>query len=85
MPSRISQLESENQMSISNLSIVFGPTLLGAPPATAMANSGQPMNGNGNGPVVNAASMGDNAHWQNRAIETILEHYIDIFVDEGDS
>lgn len=30
--SRIRQKESVNQMSVSNLSIVFGPTLLGAPP-----------------------------------------------------
>lgn len=29
---RIRRLESKNSMSISNLSIVFGPTLLGAPP-----------------------------------------------------
>jgi hypothetical protein len=31
-PPRIQKLESKNSMSISNLSIVFGPTLLGAPP-----------------------------------------------------
>lgn len=29
---RIRKMESINQMSVSNLSIVFGPTLLGAPP-----------------------------------------------------
>lgn len=29
---RIRRKESINQMSVSNLSIVFGPTLLGAPP-----------------------------------------------------
>lgn len=29
---RIRKKESINQMSVSNLSIVFGPTLLGAPP-----------------------------------------------------
>lgn len=32
MNCRVRRLEGKNQMSISNLSIVFGPTLLGAPP-----------------------------------------------------
>ena len=69
-------------MSISNLSIVFGPTLLSPPPNTALANPSQP-NGNANGSAP-PTNMSDNAHWQNRAIETILDHYIDIFVDENE-
>jgi len=80
---RISQHESENNMSISNLSIVFGPTLLNPPPNTAVPNPSQP-NGttNGGAPPTN---MGDSAHWQNRAIETILHHYVDIFIDENEN
>jgi len=83
---RISQHAEVNNMSISNLSIVFGPTLLSPPPNTALANQiNQQMNGNGaangNAPPTN---MSDHAHWQNRAVETILDHYADIFIDEND-
>lgn len=35
---RIREKESINQMSVSNLSIVFGPTLLGAPPSMGGLN-----------------------------------------------
>ncbi|GJE93311.1 RhoGAP-domain-containing protein [Phanerochaete sordida] len=65
---RIVECEAENAMSVQNLAIVFGPTLFKQ--ATPGAN------GNMNG-------MAD-ASQQNKAIETILEHYTDIFVDEGD-
>jgi len=85
---RITQHESENQMSISNISIVFGPTLLNGPPGTmSMANgAGQAGNGQVNGMgAANAAHIGDNAHWQNKAIETVLEHYVDIFVDDAET
>ncbi|GJJ11509.1 hypothetical protein Clacol_005742 [Clathrus columnatus] len=62
---KITKYEAENQMSISNLAIVFGPTLFGS------------ISGS-NG----ATGMADTT-WQNKAIETILEHYMDIFVEEG--
>jgi Rho GTPase-activating protein RGD1 len=87
---RISQHESENQMSISNLSIVFGPTLLNPPSQGGMAMTsngpgGQTVNGQTANGGANTSQIGDNAHWQNRAVETILEHYVDIFVDESES
>ncbi|EPQ56726.1 RhoGAP-domain-containing protein [Gloeophyllum trabeum ATCC 11539] len=59
---RIVEYETVNQMSVSNLAIVFGPTLFGQ----------------------NASGQMADASWQNKAIETILEHYADIFVDEAD-
>jgi len=49
-------------MSVSNLAIVFGPTLLGPPPEDSMA-------------------VLQDMQWQCKAIETILEHYAEIFVD----
>ena len=52
-----------NQMSISNLAIVFGPNLLGAPPS-AQGGSGSAL-----------ADMS----WQCKCVETILTHYHDIF------
>ncbi|KAI0793754.1 GTPase activating protein [Fomes fomentarius] len=65
---KVVQHEAQNQMSVQNLAIVFGPSLFG---------QGQPgLNGAING-------MAD-ASLQNKAVETILEHYTDIFVDEGD-
>ncbi|KAM5544270.1 hypothetical protein V8D89_001930 [Ganoderma adspersum] len=65
---RVVQHEAQNQMSTQNLAIVFGPTLFG---------QGQlGLNGAING-------MADTS-LQNKAVETILEHYTDIFVDEGE-
>ncbi|KAI8985727.1 GTPase activating protein [Trametes punicea] len=65
---KVVQHEAQNAMSVQNLAIVFGPTLFG---------QGQPgLNGQMNG-------MAD-ASLQNKAVETILEHYLDIFVDEGE-
>ena len=76
----------ENQMGISNLAIVFGPTLFGI---------------SGGGAGTGAANGMADATWQNKAcfyllnirtsqltkqlqaIETILQHYADIFVDES--
>ncbi|PFH51020.1 hypothetical protein AMATHDRAFT_85386 [Amanita thiersii Skay4041] len=58
----------ENQMSIQNLAIVFGPTLFGQTPVV-----GQP-----NGGVI------ADAPYQNLAVETILKHYTDIFIDESE-
>lgn len=59
---KVRQHESTNSMSISNLAIVFGPTLLGPPPEEA-------------------GSVLQDMQWQCKAIETILEHYAEIFVD----
>lgn len=59
---RVRQHEANNSMSISNLAIVFGPTLLGPPPEEA-------------------SSVLQDMQWQCKAIETILEHYAEIFVD----
>ncbi|KAH9852173.1 GTPase activating protein [Lenzites betulinus] len=65
---RVAQHEAQNAMSVQNIAIVFGPTLFG---------QGQPgVNGQMNG-------MAD-ASLQNKAVETILEHYTDIFVDDGE-
>ncbi|RXK35170.1 GTPase activating protein [Tremella mesenterica] len=61
---RIRQNSSVNQMSISNLSIVFGPTLLGAPPEQGGLNL-------------------EHMSYQCKAIETILERYHEIFIEEG--
>ncbi|KAJ7252767.1 RhoGAP-domain-containing protein [Mycena haematopus] len=66
---RINEHAAENSMSVQNLAIVFGPTLFGQMKLN-------PANGSEGG-------MADATH-QNMAIETILQHYTDIFVDEGE-
>jgi len=58
----VRQHSDKNSMSISNLAIVFGPTLLRAPSDDA------------------SSSIHD-MQYQYKAIETILEHYRDIFVE----
>ncbi|KAJ7281564.1 Rho GTPase activation protein [Mycena rebaudengoi] len=65
---RINQHEPENSMSMQNLAIVFGPTLFGQMKIN-------PANG--------TEGMAD-ATYQNTAIETILIHYTDIFVDDSE-
>ncbi|CDO68401.1 hypothetical protein BN946_scf184815.g48 [Trametes cinnabarina] len=65
---KVVQHEAQNAMSVQNLAIVFGPTLFGQ---GQIGPNGQ-MNG-----------MADTS-LQNKAVETILEHYLDIFVDEGE-
>jgi hypothetical protein len=81
---RIAQYASHNSMSASNLSIVFGPTLFGDVQDATL---------NGGGIMADTALQNKvrHAHTTSRegvltsasqAIETILEHYTDIFVDE---
>ncbi|KAK4700938.1 Rho GTPase-activating protein RGD1, partial [Phenoliferia sp. Uapishka_3] len=62
---KVKSRESVNQMSTSNLAIVFGPNLLGAPPNQ---NGGQ------------GTALADMS-WQCKCVETILQHYVEIFVD----
>ncbi|KAA1468895.1 GTPase activating protein [Dentipellis sp. KUC8613] len=68
---KITQHEAENSMSIGNMSIVFGPTLLGQGSIAMNGAGGQ------NGGMVDVGL-------QNKAVETILEHYNDIFIDESE-
>lgn len=70
---RVKSVEHLNQMSASNLAIVFGPTLLSA--ATNGEHASAP---NGGGLQIHDMSF------QCRAVETILEKYREIFVDDGD-
>ncbi|TDL24106.1 GTPase activating protein [Rickenella mellea] len=72
---KITQFEVQNSMSIQNVAIVFGPTLFGLP------SPGMP---GGPGQTNGAPAMADAAH-QNKAVETILEHYSDIFIDDSES
>lgn len=61
---RVRQHETVNQMTSSNLAIVFGPNLLGAPPAGATGGG---------------MALADMS-WQCKCVETILDHYAAIFV-----
>ncbi|KAF8646886.1 hypothetical protein AX16_007064 [Volvariella volvacea WC 439] len=67
----VTQNSAKNNMTESNLAIVFAPSLFGQP---------IPIGPNG----AAGDSMADAPH-QKQAIETILHHYRDIFVDESES
>lgn len=54
-------------MSCSNLAIVFGPNLLGAPPNSMTAQGG-------------AGTVLADMAWQCKCVETILQHFVEIFV-----
>ncbi|KAG2048512.1 RhoGAP-domain-containing protein [Suillus hirtellus] len=69
---KIAEYEADNSMSIQNLAIVFGQTLFGQ-----MIPGNGSFLGHGNGGMADAP-------FQNKAIETILDHYSDIFVDEAE-
>lgn len=78
---RILQHSEENQMNAHNLSIVFGPTLFGFTGATG--TSGDDTN------LQNKVCLLSSfqillLNKPFKAIETVLEHYTDIFVDEND-
>ncbi|PWY98116.1 RhoGAP-domain-containing protein [Testicularia cyperi] len=72
---KVKSLEHVNQMSTSNLAIVFGPTLLSPPPA------GYGADGQDGAPAQNGGMIHDMS-FQCRAVETILDKYREIFVDE---
>ena len=73
VPYSIRQNEPMNQMGCSNLAIVFGPNLLGAPPFNNSIDDG----------ADGSTALADMA-WQCKCIETILLHYSEIFVDTLD-
>ncbi|KAG8990296.1 hypothetical protein FRB90_001831 [Tulasnella sp. 427] len=72
---KVLEQKERNGMSPYNLSVVFGPTLLGPSPTAGANTDGQA----GGGTTL------QDMHWQCKAIETILEHYADIFVDESEA
>ncbi|KAJ1574162.1 hypothetical protein NDA12_005999 [Ustilago hordei] len=75
---KVTELQHLNQMSASNLAIVFGPTLLSPPPAGYEDRTTT---------AANASAGGIQLHdmtFQCRAVETILHKYREIFVDDGD-
>ncbi|KAN0062628.1 Rho GTPase-activating protein [Thecaphora frezii] len=84
---RVKSEDHVNQMSSSNLAIVFGPTLLSPPPpgSAGIDSGGAPSSGGAAG--AGGGNGGSGMHLQDmsfqcRAVETILEKYREIFVDE---
>ncbi|TFY53332.1 hypothetical protein EVJ58_g9509 [Rhodofomes roseus] len=85
---KIVEHEAENAMSVQNLAIVFGPTLFGQ---MLPGMNGQ-LNGMADAGLQNKSLTGAFSllpHFARRAftqaIETILEHYTDIFVDDNEA
>lgn len=86
---KVAQHESVNQMSRSNLAIVFGPNLLGAPPpqlahlypgpTSASGADGTPSSAGGGGGSGGGGLQ--DMQWQCKCIETILLHFVEIFVE----
>lgn len=66
---RVAQRSDKNKMTISNLAIVFAPTLMGQQGAT---------NGQSNGMSADIADAG----WQAKVVETILTNTLQIFDDD---
>jgi len=64
--------QDQNSMDIKNIAIVFAPSLFGAP---GLPGATHHTNGTNPGTVSDVGL-------QQKAIETILEHYVDIFVEE---
>ncbi|CAG8789935.1 3107_t:CDS:2, partial [Gigaspora rosea] len=79
---RIVQNQDKNKMSVQNLGIVFGPTLMGSPVVTAISNPVSLQNSNtAPTPYVASDSGGLNdMGWQCKVVEAILENYLAIFV-----
>lgn len=106
---RIRAAESLNQMSASNIAIVFGPTLLGPPPpgmvfegqsAASEADESSQFHSR-NGDTTGAAAADESVSaavasgapgssaladmaFQSKAVETILIHYRDIFLEDDE-
>lgn len=68
---RVVQHQDQNSMDIKNIAIVFAPSLFGAP---GLPGATHIENGTNPGTVSDVGI-------QQKAIETILEHYVDIFVE----
>lgn len=93
---RIRSDESLNQMGASNLAIVFGPTLLN-PPTTGTLSEDDPAGGGAGtaphsddtaaaaaAPSSSSSSALQDMQYQAKAVETILVHYRDIFLEDDE-
>lgn len=84
---RINLHALKNQMSMQNLAIVLGPTLFGQPMPSAPGAITSPMPDTHHQNLVGFSWFNCGVTWIAyrifcQAIETILNHYVDIFVDE---
>ncbi|GAA5912316.1 uncharacterized protein JCM6883_003323 [Sporobolomyces salmoneus] len=89
---KVAQQESSNQMSVSNLAIVFGPNLLSPPPPHLAHHfppppPPQPSQSSASSTTTNGTTTeggGGNladTQWKCKCVETILAHYKEIFVE----